>query len=61
MALARVLSNAGCPDGSWVGVDATDGTERLYGPSLHAWAQRTVSEDMKFRKWTPSPYGDTDA
>ena len=43
-ALARVLVAAGCPDQPWEARTPT-GTHSLYGPSLHAWAGRIVTED----------------
>ena len=41
-ALARKLVADGCPDQPWHCY--VDGQRSLFGPSLHAWAKRIVSE-----------------
>lgn len=42
--LARKLVAAGCPDQPWES-RTQDGTRSLYGPSLHNWANRVVTQD----------------
>jgi hypothetical protein len=55
-AVARLLVEAGAPDGAWV-ICGTDGKPRLCGSSLHYWATRTINESnstgLKVRKFRP--------
>lgn len=58
MALARVLCDAGAPEGPWEVEDSRTGQKRLYGRSLHGISRMTVKEGEKrprFAEWQPHP------